>query len=67
MNIQKGKTYRVDAMLDLDIHVLNIVGFGTDYLELKVCYPYRRKPNEIIMDDSTYKVSYQDLQRWYQI
>lgn len=68
MNIKKGRTYRVQGMLDLDVHVLKIVGFGKDYLEIKVCFPYRRN-NWIIADheDVTYKVPLKNFDHWKEI
>lgn len=67
MNIKKGKTYRCESCLDLDIHVLDVVDFGKDFLEIKVCFPYRRN-NWIIMDDDfSYKVPLETLKKWKEL
>lgn len=65
--IKKGSTYRVDNMLDVDIHVLAIKYIGKDYLKIKVCFPYRRNPNEIIMDEQIHTVTYKNLKRWKEL
>jgi ferredoxin-fold anticodon binding domain-containing protein len=61
--IIKGRTYRVDSMLDLYVHVLTINDIGPDYFLLTVCYPYKRN-KWIIEDKEIYKLSFLDAKKW---
>ena len=60
----KNRTYRVENMLDVDIHVLGIKYIDKDYFKIKVCYVYRNNPSEVIMDNGVYKLYFEDFKRW---
>lgn len=60
-------TYSAPGCLDLDIWIQKIVYIGKDYYKIKVAWPYKRNPNEIILDEQTYKLPFTTFNRWKRI
>jgi len=64
--ISRNRTYRNDAMIDLDMHVIHIEYTAPDEFWLSVWYVYRRNPKMVIGPDRV-RLKHSDIPRWREI